>query len=383
MQTNQVQVQPKTTGKPAFRCDVCKQVSLVWLHRCPKCRLFNTFNSECLAQDFQVAQVQSPETSDPKKKIKDEKDLFTPLGQIDATPPPRIPSGDDGVNHVLGGGIVLGSVVLLFGWPGSGKSSLAITVAAHIANQFHVWYAIGEHGKERISRMAERFKIQKRARKAMQNLIVLDEVSKDTDVLCKYLKERKPTPVLCVVDSLMSIQSEDCTGTPGSPSQVKYAALELKKVAEDTGMAVVAIAHVTNDGSLAGPSHSKHYVDTLLMLDHVKLMVDKEDGTLTFKQIPKRVPGKVSFLRLAAYNKNRDGDVSACAYYRMAKTGLQLIGLADEDKLSWLEDPYKLLKGKQDEPQASPKAREQTRKDSKRKSASGSRGKTSASRVLR
>jgi archaellum biogenesis ATPase FlaH len=337
-----------------------------------------------LAQEFQ-APVE-PASSDPKKKIKDEKALFTPLGQIDATDPPRIPSGDDGVNHVLGGGIVLGSVVLLFGWPGSGKSSLAITVAAHIANQFQVWYAIGEHGKERIRRMADRFKIQKRARQAMKNLTVLDEVSKDTDVLCKHLKERKPTPVLCVVDSLMSIQSEDCTGTPGSPSQVKYAALKLKEVAEDTGMAVVAIAHVTNDGSLAGPSHSKHYVDTLLMLDHVKLVVDKDDGSLTFKQIPKRVPGKPSFLRLAAYNKNRDGDVSACAYYKMAKTGLQLIGLADEDKLKWLEDPYKLLKGKsgeQDEPKAGTEASKRTRKAPGRNTTKSARGKAAKSRVLR
>lgn len=369
--------------RPAFRCDIpaCEQVSLVWLPKCPQCGLFNTFNTPATSADY-VPRKSNPDdddasnsldpnpnssdpadhSTDPALKKKDEKALFTPLGEIDDIEPPRIPTGDGGIDHVLGGGVVVGSFVMMSGAPGSGKSTLSLSTGARIAHHFPVWYAIGEHGKERIRRMSNRLKLHKLAKGSLSNMTVLDEISKDTDLLCKHLKSKKPfdpskkpsgkpgdrmsdyTPVLCVIDSLMSIRSEEhSSGAAGSPSQVKYAVDQLKTVAEDTGMGIIGIAHVTNDGSFAGPSQAKHWVDTLLMLEHVKLMVDKDDGTLEFKVIPRRIPGKPSFLRLAAMTKNRDGDVSACAFYRMTAEGLQLIALADEEKLEWEEDPYALL----------------------------------------
>lgn len=361
-------------AKLAHRCVCCKQICLVRLHRCPKCGTFNSLNELCLASEQIVTSEASVEVGDKAKKDKEKKDLLVPLGQIDPIDPPRIPSGDQGLDHVLGGGVVLGSVVLLFGSPGAGKSTLATMVACSIANHFTVYYAIGEHGKERVRRMTDRMKVNKLAPMSAKNLIVLDEASKDTDRLCGFLKNEKPTPVLCVVDSFMSIASENSTGQPGSPSQVKYAALKFRSIAEDTGMAVIGIAHVTNDGSLAGPSHSKHFVDTLLMLEHVKFENDK-----TFKVIPKRIPGKPSYLRLAAHNKNRDGDVSACAYYKMTKLGLHLIGLEDEDGIEWSEDPDELgsstksrksrKSGESDDKKASATDRKRARKTHRRKSA--------------
>jgi hypothetical protein len=374
--------------RAAFRCDVCSQISLVWLHRCPKCSQFNTFNSEIVvSKDYSpIAKEQTDNGSESASstgiKKKDEKALFSPIGEIDPIVPPRIPTGDDGLNHVLGGGIVMGSIVMLFGWPGAGKSTLSTSVAACVANTFPVWYAIGEHGKERVRRMADRLKLFKYWREAKKNLVVLDEVSKDTDTLCKYLKERKPQPVMCVVDSLMSIQSENATGASGGPTQVKYATTNFRSVSEDTGMAMLLIAHVTNDGSLAGPSFCKHLVDTLLTLEHVKLIPDKEDGSLQFKQIPKKIPGKLSFLRLAAQNKNRDGDVGACAYYRMTTEGLKLIALADEERMEWVEDPYKMLqrstilRGENDQ-SSGPTTRQSARHGNRRNAARRPRRQTS------
>jgi len=312
------------------------------------------------------------ENSEDEDEDQEEEDMVVPLGKIDPRDPPRIPSGEAGFDHVLGGGLVLGSVVVIYGAPGAGKSTLSTEVATGIAQQFPVFYAVGEESKERVRRRTQRMQLLRKYPKAKDNLLIVDQASKDTNLLCALLLDERPK--VCVVDSLMSIASEDILSAPGSPAQVKAAARAFTEVAQETNMAILCIAHVTNDGKLAGPSGSKHDVDTLLMLEHVKPMPDG-----TFKVIPRRIP-KISLLRLAAFTKNRDGDVAATAYYKMTKHGLTLVAVEDEDGLTDVVSK-KDKKEDSDAEERSSKNRKHDRSKTGRKSATSSH-RTSQSRGM-
>jgi predicted ATP-dependent serine protease len=335
------EIQVKKKYKPkiklnALKCVVCSHVCIVFLPRCPRCGEVNSLSTPCSSSeiannvvsetDQQSVQSENQFASEDSDDDEEEEEMIVPLGKIDPTDPPRISSGEPGFDHVLGGGLVLGSVVVIYGAPGAGKSTLSTEVATGCAQQFPVFYAVGEESKERVRRRTQRMQLLRRFPKAKDNLLIVDQASKDTGLLCALLLDERPK--VCIVDSLMSIASEDILSAPGSPAQVKAAARAFTEVAQETKMAILCIAHVTNDGKLAGPSGSKHDVDTLLMLEHVKPMPDG-----TFKVVPRRIP-KISLLRLAAFTKNRDGDVAATAYYKMSKHGLTLVAIEDEDGLT-------------------------------------------------
>jgi len=306
-------------NQPAFRCCVCSKVVLVWLSRCPMCQEMNPFDEVDIrtVKPEELAPIEDELGLDENEDEDDdeEQDIIVPLGQIDATEPIRFKSGDSGLDHVLGGGLVPASVVALFGPPGVGKSTLLTRVAVRVAQKFPVFYAAGEESAARVARRVRRLKLLRDSPNAQKNLRVIENAN-ETDVLCALIMEQKP--LLCIIDSLASLASDRTTGRPGGPSQVSYAAKLLIEASHATGTSVLAIGHETKDGRMAGPSVARHDVDTLLALEHMEL---KKDGSF------KRSDIQTGWVRLRADGKNRGGDTSAVAVYKMTEHGL--IGIED------------------------------------------------------
>jgi DNA repair protein RadA/Sms len=312
---------------------------------------------------------------------REEAPLLVAIGDVDATEPDRFPSGDAGLDFVLGGGLVPGSIVAIFGPPGVGKSSLLTKVAASVADHTQVIYAAGEESAKRVARRVRRLKLFKKYPNAHDNLTVMENAN-DTDVLCGLIIEE--SPLLTIVDSFGSLESERASPTarPGGPSQVAYAAKMLADVARTTGRSIIAIGHETKDGSMAGPSIARHEVDTLLAMEHVEIDEDGNPGKKADKQ--------TGWVRLRADGKNRDGDTSATAIYRMTEKGLVGVDELDQFQEDKLQDQLqskiredKALKEKRNEAAASAGTRRRTRKVDGDSSAGRSAKKTQASRVER
>ena len=313
-----------TTG---FRCSACRKALLIWLCRCPVCGEMNPFVEVDLKTiDPEELIPQAPDDGFGSEDGEDEDDegdeddvagvgeheddVIVPLGKIDSTEPIRFSSGDIGLDHVLGGGLVPASVVALFGPAGIGKSTILTKVGVRVAQNYPVFYAAGEESAGRVARRVKRLKLLRSCPNAHKNLKVIENAN-ETDVLAALIVEQRP--LLCIVDSLASLASERTTGQPGGPSQVSYAAKLLIEAAHTTGTSILAIGHETKDGRMAGPSVARHDVDTLLALEHIEL---KPDGSV------KRSDLQTGWLRLRADGKNRDGDTSAMSVYKMTEHGL-------------------------------------------------------------
>jgi len=292
--------------------------------------------------------------------------LLVPIGEVDSSEPPRFSSGDIGLDHVLGSGLVPGSIVAIYGPPGVGKSSCMTRVAATVAEHVNVIYAAGEESASRVARRVRRLKLFKKFPGARQNMTVMENAN-DTDVLCGLIIQE--SPLLTIIDSFASLESERATGRPGGPSQVAYAAKLLADVARTTGRSIVAIGHETKDGRMAGPSIARHEVDTLLAMEHVEMLKDGTAG--------KKSETQTGWVRLRADGKNRDGDTNATAIYKMTDQGL--IGLEElkemTDEGEGEEGPHEAGRGA--------KNRKHARKSNGHEPSKGSRRKASAVRVER
>lgn len=303
-----------------YRCSICRHVARVWIPFCSICGEINAMREIKpkdllkMGEHLPVDEDEENEDGNQEKEDEDYSDedkLLIPLGEVDSSEPPRFSSGDPGLDHVLGSGLVRGSVVALYGPPGIGKSTLLTKVGTRVANRNMVLYAAGEERASRVSRRVKRLKLLRESPSAKDNFIIVQNAN-ETDILCALIVEQRP--ILAIVDSFASLESERATGRPGGQSQVAYAAKMLVDAARATGTSIIAIGHETKDGRMAGPSVARHEVDTLLAFEHVDI---KKDGT----------PGKRSdiptgWIRLRADGKNRDGDASAIWVYRMTEHGL-------------------------------------------------------------
>jgi len=229
--------------KVLFCCTGCGHESHRWLGRCPGCGEWNSM------AEFEPA----PQKKNPLRAVQTR---VVPLMEIESAAEERYTTGISEFDRVLGGGVVSGSVVLLGGDPGIGKSTLLLQAAARLAGRETVFYASGEESLHQVKMRARRLNIKESFFTAAVT---------DLDDLMENAKAIKPAVV--VVDSVQSVYRSDLEGVPGSVSQVREVAAELIRLAKDNNIAVFLVGHVTKEGAMAGPRLLEHMVDCVLYLE--------------------------------------------------------------------------------------------------------------------
>ena len=224
--------------KTAFFCSNCGYESAKWLGKCPACNLWNTFIEEVIERNQKEKNFWkeiSGERSTTKAKL---------LNEIENTNEERIITNDAELNRVLGGGIVAGSLILVAGEPGIGKSTLLLQDALHLKNIVTL-YVSGEESEQQTKMRANRLNILN------ENFYILTETS--LSVIFSEIK--KLQPALVIIDSVQTLQSDNIDAAPGSISQVRESAAALQRFAKETHTPVFLIGHITKDGSNCWPKN--------------------------------------------------------------------------------------------------------------------------------
>lgn len=288
--------------KTSFFCQNCGQQSPKWLGRCTSCGEWNTFVEEVIQKDEPAAGgwratavTNSPKTAPRPKAIAD----------INFEEQPRILTTDGELNRVLGGGIVPGSLVLIGGEPGIGKSTLMLQIGLALSG-LRVLYVSGEESEQQIKMRAERLD------PATSDCLILTETS--TQNIFRQVEQVQPQ--ILIIDSIQTMQSSLIESGAGSVSQVRECAAELMKFAKESGTPVFMIGHITKDGSLAGPKVLEHMVDTVLTFEG--------DRHTTY--------------RLLRTSKNRFGSTSELGIYEMLGSGLRQVTNPSEILISQRDD---------------------------------------------
>lgn len=282
-------------SKTIFYCQSCGYESAKWLGKCPSCNAWNTFAEEVLSKEAGNKNEWRQETARPKSA------KARTLREIESTGDIRWNSGDTELNRVLGGGVVPGSLVLIGGEPGIGKSTLMLQVGLRLKQQT-VLYVSGEESEQQIKMRAERLN------DVSPSLFVLTET--DTKNIFQAIESLSPTVV--IIDSIQTLYSSQLESVPGSIGQVRQSAGELMKFAKETNTPVFIIGHITKDGMLAGPKVLEHMVDTVLQFEG--------DRHLAY--------------RILRTTKNRFGSTSEIGIYEMLGSGLREVSNPSEILIS-------------------------------------------------
>jgi len=237
--------------KSAFFCTQCGYESAKWLGKCPSCNNWNTFIEEVIHKDTGKKEQEWKGYSTEKRSSK-----TVSLNEIVTAEQPRIITSDPELNRVLGGGIVPGSIILVAGEPGIGKSTLFLQNGLQLKN-LRVLYISGEESEQQIKMRADRLNVSN------ENFYLLTESS--TQVIFQEIKKLKPE--LVIVDSIQTLQTPFLDASPGSISQIRESAAELQRFAKETNTPVILIGHITKEGSIAGPKILEHMVDTVLQFE--------------------------------------------------------------------------------------------------------------------
>lgn len=226
-----------------FFCGECGYESTKWLGKCPACGSWNT-----MLEQKKISSVPSINNLAYAHAI--------PLADVTTTASGRVSSGIGELDRVLGGGIVPGSVTLLGGDPGIGKSTLLMQTAAELTKQGTVLYVTGEESASQLKLRAERLGVG-------GDMLILAE--NDLSAIESEVDRVKPAYVM--IDSIQTMYSADCSGTNGSISQIREATSLITRMAKRTGAATFIVGHVTKDGAIAGPRILEHMVDTVLYFE--------------------------------------------------------------------------------------------------------------------
>ena len=226
-----------------FFCGECGYESTKWLGKCPACGSWNT-----MLEQKKISSVPSINNLTYAHAI--------PLADVTTTASGRVSSGIGELDRVLGGGIVPGSVTLLGGDPGIGKSTLLMQTAAELTKQGTVLYVTGEESASQLKLRAERLGVG-------GDMLILAE--NDLSAIESEVDRVKPAYVM--IDSIQTMYSADCSGTNGSISQIREATSLITRMAKRTGAATFIVGHVTKDGAIAGPRILEHMVDTVLYFE--------------------------------------------------------------------------------------------------------------------
>jgi DNA repair protein RadA/Sms len=234
-------------GKTVFICQSCGYHSPKWLGKCPECSEWDSLIEENLGPAL------SPHTISPSGASQP-----VPIDSVEMSPQRRLSTGMHEFDRVLGGGLVPGSLVLVGGDPGIGKSTLMLQVLHRLADaQRQVLYISGEESLEQMKLRSDRLGV------VSEGLWVVSEVALESITAVAD----KTTPHAMVVDSIQTVFSRDLTSAPGSVSQVREATLHLMHLAKRTGIPIFLIGHVTKEGAIAGPKLLEHMVDTVLYFE--------------------------------------------------------------------------------------------------------------------
>ncbi len=232
----------KTTTE--FVCSECGATSARWLGRCPSCGKFNTMVEEI---------VKAAEPTTTKRQNAGAK--ACPLSQITYEKYNRTPSGISEFDNVLGGGIVKGSLVLLGGDPGIGKSTLLTQIAAHLSGSHKVLYFSAEESCSQVKMRAQRLNLKS------DNLYIINETCIDN------LDDELDGVEFCIIDSVQAVYTDDLSSSSGSVGQVRECASKIMRIAKSRGITFFIVGHVTKEGALAGPKVLEHIMDTVLYFE--------------------------------------------------------------------------------------------------------------------
>jgi DNA repair protein RadA/Sms len=282
--------------KSAYFCQSCGYESAKWLGKCPSCNSWNTFVEEVIEKPG--AKVPAWETSGTSKRS----NKPNKLTDIASSMEKKISTSDLELDRVLGGGLVAGSVILIGGEPGIGKSTLMLQLALNIAGK-KVLYVSGEESEQQIKMRAERITPNPTA-----DCYILTETS--TQNIFKQIEQLEPD--IIIVDSIQTLHSGHIESTPGSVSQVRECTAELLRFAKETDTPVFLIGHITKDGAIAGPKILEHMVDTVLQFEGDRHHV----------------------YRILRSVKNRFGAAAELGIYAMHGSGLRQVSNPSEILLS-------------------------------------------------
>lgn len=297
--------------KIAYVCSNCGQESAKWIGKCPSCGQWNTFKEIRISNDTGQMAARSA-ASNVRNARNGEKNKPMRLHEISSKDVPRIDMHDEELNRVLGGGLVQGSIVLLGGEPGIGKSTLTLQTILNLTDK-KVLYVSGEESAQQLKMRAERLldveddESDDSARKSVQgidNLLILTETS--LEAIFNNIKEVQPE--LVIIDSIQTISTEDVDSSPGSITQVRECAAALLRFAKASGVPVILIGHINKEGTLAGPKMLEHIVDTVIQFE-----------------------GDQQYMyRILRSMKNRFGSTSELGIYEMRKNGLRQVNNPSE-----------------------------------------------------
>ena len=267
--------------KTTFFCQNCGAQFPKWVGKCNSCNEWNTIVEEVIQKEVNKSWKGPSTERKGARAIK--------LGEITAVNEERIGTFNNELNRVLGGGLVRGSVVLLGGEPGIGKSTLLLQIALRMKNK--VLYVSGEESMTQIKLRADRLK------NSNENCLILTETK--TEQIFKIAQETQPDVI--VIDSIQTLHTEYIEASPGSISQIRETTAELIKYAKETDTPVVLIGHITKEGNIAGPKILEHMVDVVLQFEG--------DRNHTY--------------RILRAQKNRFGSTAELGIYEMQHTGLR------------------------------------------------------------
>jgi len=275
-------------NKTIFICQNCGAESAKWIGRCPSCKEWNTYHEEI------VVPASSRETSFLAKQEKRKPEL---LDNIKSDEQNRQKSGISELDRILGGGIVSGSLILLAGEPGVGKSTLALQLALSLKSR-KILYVSGEESEEQISMRAKRMK------GSNPQCYILSET--ELESILTHSENIKPG--LVIIDSIQTISTGMLESSAGSVTQVRECAAQLLKYSKITGIPVFLIGHITKDGTIAGPKVLEHIVDVVLYFEG--------DNNYVY--------------RILRSVKNRFGSTSELGIFEMVESGLKEIANPSE-----------------------------------------------------
>lgn len=287
--------------KSAFFCQQCGYEAPKWAGKCPSCGTWNSFVEEVIQREDKT-KTKVTDWDDAAKELRKARKLDDIIPQNET----RMVAPDSELNRVLGGGVVPGSVILVAGEPGIGKSTLFLQAALQW-NGISILYVSGEESAQQVKLRAERLGVKN------NNLYLLTA----TDTATIFNEVKKVRPQLIIVDSIQTLESPYVESAAGSVSQVRECAAELQRFAKSSNVPVCIIGHITKEGSIAGPKILEHMVDTVLQFEG-----DRHYAYRILRTI-----------------KNRFGSTSEMGIYEMVTAGMRPVTNPSEILLSQHDEP--------------------------------------------